>query len=156
MAKIIAISQETISIGTDTGSIKDVPAASLNFVPHIGDEVELFETAEKIIVSKVSSQPTDAGSAQPPAQQIPNIVINNTSSNVNSNVNKNINAGMGTPKNKWVALALCFLLGVFGAHKFYEGKVGKGILYLFTAGLFGIGVIIDFFVILTKPNPYYV
>lgn len=86
----------------------------------------------------------------------PNIVINN--SNANANVNTNMVGGMiaGRPKNKWVALVLCVLLGLFGGHKFYEGKVGMGILYLFTMGLFGIGVIVDFIVILTKPNPYYV
>ena len=83
----------------------------------------------------------------------PSIVINNA----NTNTNTNINGGMGgRPKNKWVALILCGLLGFFGAHKFYEGKGGMGILYLFTGGLFGIGVVIDFFVILFKPNPYYV
>ena len=154
MAKIISISQETISIGTDAGTIKEVPAASLNFVPHIGDEVELFETAEKIIVSKVISQPDGKDALQ----QIPNIVINNTSSNVNSNVNTNKNnvGGFGKPKNKWVAFLLCLFLGFFGAHKFYEGKTGKGILYLFTLGLFGVGVIIDLVVLLAKPNPYYV
>ena len=31
-----------------------------------------------------------------------------------------------------------------------------GILYIFTFGLFGIGVIVDFITILLKPNPYYV
>ncbi|MBQ0083730.1 MAG: TM2 domain-containing protein [Clostridiales bacterium] len=85
----------------------------------------------------------------------PNIVINNSNANVNTNVNKNA-GGYGRPKNKWVALILCLFLGFFGAHKFYEGKAGMGILYLLTGGLFGIGVIIDFIVILTKPNPYYV
>ena len=40
--------------------------------------------------------------------------------------------------------------------KFYEGKIGMGILYLFTAGFFGIGVLIDFITLLFKPNPYYV
>ena len=60
------------------------------------------------------------------------------------------------PKNKWVALCLCFFLGAFGAHKFYEGKIGMGILYLLTVGLFGIGALIDFIVLLLKPNPYYI
>ena len=55
-------------------------------------------------------------------------------------------------KNKWVALLLC----IFGAHKFYEGKILFGIVYLFTCGLLGIGVFIDFFVILFKPNPYFI
>ena len=85
----------------------------------------------------------------------PNIVINNA--NTNSNVNTNVAGGfIGRAKNKWVALLLCFFLGICGAHKFYEGKIGMGIVYLFTGGLFFIGVIIDFIALLAKPNPYYV
>ena len=84
----------------------------------------------------------------------PNIVINN--SNNNSNVNNNQIHGFGRPKNKWVALALCVFLGLLGAHKFYEGKGGMGVLYLLTCGLFGIGLFFDFFSLLFKPNPYYV
>ena len=86
----------------------------------------------------------------------PNIVINNT--NANANTNTNINAAMLgiREKNKWVALILCFFIGFLGAHKFYEGKIGMGVLYLFTAGLFGFGVLIDFIVLLFKPVTYYV
>ncbi|MBQ7338637.1 MAG: TM2 domain-containing protein [Clostridia bacterium] len=92
------------------------------------------------------------------ATSTPNIVINNSNlnTNTNTNVNANVNGRSGRAKNKWVALLLCFFLGFFGAHKFYEGKVGMGILYIFTGGLFSIGVIIDFIAILCKPNPYYV
>lgn len=82
----------------------------------------------------------------------PNIVINNT----NSNTNTNVVGGCGRAKDKWVAFLLCTFLGMVGGHKFYEGKIGMGILYLFTGGLFGIGVVIDWFVLLFKPNPYYV
>lgn len=57
-------------------------------------------------------------------------------------------------KNKWIALLLC-IFTVFG-HKFYEGKIGMGILYLFTLGLFGIGWIIDIISLISNPNPYYV
>lgn len=86
--------------------------------------------------------------------QNPNIVINNSNNNVNTNVNANL---MGARlKNKWVALILCFFLGFLGAHKFYEEKVGMGILYLLTGGLFLIGVVVDFFTLLFKPNPYMV
>ena len=88
-------------------------------------------------------------------QNQPNVVINNT--NTNTNTVRNTTTGLGgKPKNKWVALLLCFFLGVLGAHKFYEGKIGMGILYLFTMGLMGIGVVIDFIALLFKPNPYYV
>ena len=86
----------------------------------------------------------------------PSVVIQNN--NANTNVNQNVNAGgrYGNPKNQWVAFLLCLFLGGIGAHKFYEGKIGMGILYLFTGGLFLIGAIIDLIVLLTKPNPYYV
>ena len=59
------------------------------------------------------------------------------------------------PKSKWVSFFLCLFLGVFGAHKFYEGRVLLGILYIFTGGLCGIGVLVDLIVLLFKPNPYY-
>ena len=59
-------------------------------------------------------------------------------------------------KNKWIALALSVFLGAVGGHKFYEGKTGLGVLYLFTGGLFGIGLLVDIITILFKPNQYYI
>lgn len=58
-------------------------------------------------------------------------------------------------KNKWVSFFLCLFFGVFGIHKFYEGRVLLGILYILTGGLFGLGVILDLIQLLFKPNPYY-
>ncbi len=83
----------------------------------------------------------------------PNIVINNT--NTNTNTNAPVVVGLRT-KNKWVSFFLCLFLGYFGAHKFYEGKIGMGIVYLLTGGLFGIGWLIDCIALLFKPNPYYI
>jgi len=40
-------------------------------------------------------------------------------------------------------ILLCFL-GIFGMHRFYLGKWLTGILYLFSLGLFGIGIIYDY------------
>lgn len=85
----------------------------------------------------------------------PQVVINNANTNTNTNVNKNMGTGYGGAKNKWIALLLCIFLGFLGAHKFYEGKILLGIVYLFTFGFFGLGVFIDFFSLLFKPNPYY-
>ncbi len=55
-----------------------------------------------------------------------------------------------SPKSKLVALLLCFFLGGWGVHRFYVGKIGTGILYLLTGGLFLIGIIVDFVNILTN------
>lgn len=58
--------------------------------------------------------------------------------------------------DKWISFLLCLFLGFFGAHKFYEGKTGLGIVYILTFGFFAIGWFIDLIVILFRPNPYYV
>lgn len=46
-------------------------------------------------------------------------------------------------QNPWIKLLICYFTGIFGVHKFIEKKIGIGILYLCTFGLFGIGWIVD-------------
>ena len=46
-------------------------------------------------------------------------------------------------KGTTTELILCLLLGWLGAHKFYRGKTGMGLLYLISMGLFGFGVFFD-------------
>ena len=53
-----------------------------------------------------------------------------------------------SPKSKWVAFILCLQLGWLGFHRFYVGKVGTGLIYMFSLGLCGVGVLIDLVVIL--------
>ncbi|MEY8355868.1 TM2 domain-containing protein [Lachnospiraceae bacterium 54-53] len=86
----------------------------------------------------------------------PIIINNSASSSASASASASATAPMasGRMKNKWVSLLLC-IFTVCG-HKFYEGKLGMGVLYLLTAGLFGIGWIIDIISLLGKPNPYYV
>lgn len=53
---------------------------------------------------------------------------------------------MATPpsdKSRAVALALCIPLGVFGAHRFYAGKIGTGLLQLLTIGGLGLWYLYD-------------
>lgn len=42
-----------------------------------------------------------------------------------------------------VMFILCLLVGIFGVHKFIEGKILAGIIYFFTGGFFVIGWLID-------------
>ena len=57
---------------------------------------------------------------------------------------------MSSTKSWIVTLLLCIFLGELGIHRFYVGKVGTGLLYLFTGGLFGIGWILDIIWIVLK------
>jgi TM2 domain-containing membrane protein YozV len=54
---------------------------------------------------------------------------------------------MGPPdisdRSRGVALALSSVLGVFGCHRFYVGKIGSGLCQLFTFGGFGIWYLYD-------------
>ncbi|MEM7691305.1 MAG: TM2 domain-containing protein [Pseudomonadota bacterium] len=43
-----------------------------------------------------------------------------------------------------IAWILLTFLGIFGIHRFYQGKFFTGILYLFTGGLFLLGVLYDY------------
>lgn len=75
----------------------------------------------------------------------------NVNYNANANYNPNMNTGyigyqtrpMFSDRSKSTALLLCVFLGYLGAHQFYARKAGMGILYFFTAGLFGIGWLVD-------------
>lgn len=46
-------------------------------------------------------------------------------------------------KSRTVAFLLCAFLGAVGAHQFYVGRFGKGVLYMCTLGCLGIGCLID-------------
>ena len=52
-----------------------------------------------------------------------------------------------SPKSRTVAFLLALVLGVFGAHRFYAGKIGTGILQLCTLGGLGLWWLYDVIVI---------
>ena len=56
-------------------------------------------------------------------------------------------AELPSDRKRLVALLLCIFLGVFGAHRFYVGKIGTGVLWLFTLSFLGFGMLFDLILI---------
>jgi hypothetical protein len=57
----------------------------------------------------------------------------------------------GVSDKSWLAaLLLSIFLGPIGVHRFFVGKIGTGILQLFTLGGLGIWALIDIIMIATK------
>ena len=54
-----------------------------------------------------------------------------------------------TEKRILPAGLLCFMLGVFGVHRFYVGKIGTGILQILTLGGLRIWMLVDLIMIIT-------
>ncbi len=46
-------------------------------------------------------------------------------------------------KSKRAAFWICLFFGAFGLHYFYVGRIGRGLIALFTVNFFGIGWILD-------------
>ena len=123
------------------------PRMETKFCKHCGEQID----KECVVCPKCGKQVEQLNDANK------NIIINNNASaSASASASVVTPVVFGTPKNKWVAFFLCLFLGCFGVHKFYEGKIGMGILYLCTFGLCGIGWIVDIIALLLKPNPYYV
>lgn len=80
----------------------------------------------------VYTQPPPVYAQPPPVYAQPNVIVN---------VN-NQESGV-SPKSQGILIILWFFGGYLGLHHFYAGKIGMGLLYFCTGGLFGIGWLID-------------
>lgn len=49
---------------------------------------------------------------------------------------------------RWILAVVAFFFGMLGIDRFAVGKIGTGLLYLFTGGLLGIGALVDFVMLL--------
>ena len=128
MARIIKINNDIISIGMNDGGIKEVRMADMNFIPNIGDEVEVYETENNLIVAKKEEKRENAS----------NSGININVSNNQANTTPMYIANNTKAVNKVVYCLLALFLGGLGVHKFYAGKIGTGILFIMFCVIFSI------------------
>lgn len=120
MARIIKINNDIVFIGMNDGGIKEVRMADMSFIPNIGDEVEVYETENNLIVAKKEEKRENAS----------NSGININVSNNQANTTPMYIANNTKAVNKVVYCLLAFFLGGLGVHKFYAGKIGTGILFI--------------------------
>lgn len=104
-------------------------------------EVEGKNYCKSCVTKAFTEQKQQANSAQ-------TININNVANSTTMAMAHSYGNQMISPKSRLVSLLLCIFLGGLGIHRFYAGKIGSGILYLLTFGLFGFGILYDFIIIL--------
>ena len=122
MAKIVKVTGAEVTIAHNEEYIKVNPS-ELNFVPQLGDEVEIHKVDDEIIVIKADQKKDDKINI--------NIVNENNAVQNQSQVVNTQQATYGMHYvNKWLYVLLAIFFGGFGAHHFYAGYNGKGILYL--------------------------
>lgn len=129
MSKILTVADDLVTIGCDDGTLKDVRPCDLNFDPAVGDEVEIFESNSRVLVSKKEHQAIQR--PEEPAQQggdgSTSIPVDNSNNSTSAAVDANPAAG-GKVVNRLAYVLLAILLGGVGAQFFYVGKTSIGIV----------------------------
>ena len=111
MTKILRVEGNVVSLGMDDGSIRNVSLGDLNFFPHIGDEVDIYTSDDKVIISR---KETSSGQSQ----------------DISFEVQGTTPLKARREANKVLYCVLALFFGMFGIHKFYAGKPGVGVAYL--------------------------
>ena len=103
----------------------------------IGPEPEQRELQSKSVDTNFNSQTSNI--PETPSQEGQPIIINNYTTAPNDSISR---------KKRGTALLYCIFFGWLGAHRFYVGKFGTGLVYLLSLGLCGVGILADFILIL--------
>jgi len=145
-------STQPLNTGGNMDSITCNGCGSLNTVPQ-GGTAKCEYCGVTLVSNKPQTTITPLVESQPVVSVSPSQPIN-VHVTVNSPTPDGFHANYSqasfqSQKKRGVALILCLLLGFFGGHMFYVGRIGLGILYIFTVGLFFIGIIVDLLKILS-------
>lgn len=123
MSKILKVLEDRIVIGLDGGGVTEARMQDVDFIPQVGDEVEVFTSELTNYVSKKKE-------AAPVMGNNPNginITLQNTQASAQPQV---MMVAQGKLVSKLVYVLLALFLGGIGIHKFYAGKIGMGIMYI--------------------------
>lgn len=127
MAKIIEINEDVVLIGEENGGIKEVRISDINFTPALGDEVEVYSSENKIVITKKEKIKLEKENSS------------NSGININLSNNQSNNQPSAQPVyiidnkkvvNKLVYCLLAFFLGGLGVHRLYAGKITSGIFFI--------------------------
>lgn len=128
--KILKIESGNVYVGADDGSVKSVELGQLNFAPNVGDIVEIYESQNEIFILKVNDgqyRTNLNGTAENGSVQIN--INNNNEQKITGQHNGEYREGKNRV-NRFVYVLLAIFLGGIGAHKFYAGHFGQGVVYL--------------------------
>lgn len=129
MNEIIKIDHDVISIGMMDGSVQEVNISALDFVPEVGDGVNVYSSENELFVRKVQDPAYLAGLYD--SDEEGEYLVTRDSSGIYNIDEYLYNEVPGKAVvNKWIYSVMAIMFGGFGIHKFYSKQIRKGFLYL--------------------------
>ena len=139
MARILNIDNATgaVTIGMDNGGVRIVPIGEIDYdYPMVGDFVNVVETPGDVVVTK-ADEPTTASTHEEWAKMHGSQGYYQAQGQPMYGYGAGPTPGayyynqpVGKPVDKIAYVLFAILLGSFGVHKFYAGKIGLGVLYI--------------------------